>query len=77
MHKLFLNYYTDRVRYFKQYIYIIESIDTISRDEPDSPETQYMYIIDAILYITNAEISHARSLGTLSCILNSTIVFYS
>ena len=30
---------------------IIESVDSISRDEPDSPKTQY---------ITNAGISHAR-----------------
>ena len=30
---------------------IIESVDSISRDEPDSPLTQY---------ITNAGISHAR-----------------
>ena len=33
------------------YIYIIESVDSISRDEPDSPLTQY---------ITNAGISRAR-----------------
>ena len=33
------------------YIYIIEPVDSISRDEPDSPLTQY---------ITNAGISHAR-----------------
>ena len=31
--------------------YIIESVDSISRDEPDYPLTQY---------ITNAGISHAR-----------------
>ena len=32
-------------------IIVIESVDSISRDEPDSPLTQY---------ITNAGISHAR-----------------
>ena len=33
------------------HVYIIESVDSISRDEPDSPLTQY---------ITNAGISRAR-----------------
>ena len=42
---------------------IIESVDSISRDERDAPLTQY---------ITNAGITQ----GTLSCILNKTIVFY-
>ena len=45
-------------------IYIIESVDSISRDERDAPLTQY---------ITNAGISHVRY---LSRILNTTIVFY-
>ena len=36
--------------------YIIESVDSISRDEPDSPLTQY---------ITNAGISRARYTITL------------
>ena len=37
-------------------LYIIESVDSISRDEPDSPLTQY---------ITNAGISRARYTITL------------
>ena len=36
---------------FVRYAFIIESVDSISRDEPDSPLTQY---------ITNAGISRAR-----------------
>ena len=36
---------------FCSFFYIIESTDSISTDEPDSPLTQY---------ITNAGISHAR-----------------
>ena len=47
-----------------EYICIIESVDSISRDEPDSPLMQY---------ITNAEY---LVLDTLSRILNTTIVFY-
>ena len=35
----------------RKYIYIIESVDSIIRDEPDAPLTQY---------ITNAGISRAR-----------------
>ena len=42
---------TDSMIYIYNYIYIIESVDSISRDEPDSPLTQY---------ITNAGISRAR-----------------
>ena len=37
--------------YNNYYIYIIESVDSISRDEPDSPLMQY---------ITNAGLSRAR-----------------
>ena len=49
--------------HFREYCNgIIESVDSISRDEPDSPLTQY---------ITNAEY---LALGTLSCILNTTIL---
>ena len=44
---------------------IIESVGSISRDEPDSPLTQY---------ITNAGISRARY--TITHFKNTTIVFY-
>ena len=51
------------------YIYIIESVDSISRDEADSPLTQY---------ITNAGISRARYTHTfhpLSTIVIQTLNF--
>ena len=54
--------------YFKISLYIIiESVDSISRDERGFPLTQY---------ITNGGISRAI-LGTLSRLLNTTIMFYS
>ena len=53
-----------QILYISRITAIIESVDSISRDERDAPLTQY---------ITNAGISRARY--TIA-ILNTTIVFY-